>query len=63
MKINLGKADRILRIVVGLAIIGAGVYFGSWVGVIGMILLVTGFINFCPIYHLIGINTCSLDKK
>ena len=55
---NVGGIDKILRIVVGLALISL-VFVGPhtmW-GWIGILPLVTGLINFCPLYPLIGINT------
>lgn len=65
MKINVGKPDKIVRIVLGVVIIGLGVYFGSWWGILGLVLLLTGFMNFCPIYHILGISTCKchVDNK
>lgn len=59
MKANVGGIDRILRIVVGLALVGWVLFAGgpvwAWVGVVA---IATGFINFCPLYPLLGINTC-----
>lgn len=66
MKMNVGKADRIVRIVLGLVIIGIGVWLKSWWGLIGLIPLGTALINFCPIYHLLGVSTCRIkpiEKK
>ena len=57
MKYNVGGIDRKLRIVVGLAIIAAGVYFQNWLGVIGLIPLLTGTFSWCPIYALFGMST------
>jgi len=57
MKSNVGGIDKILRIVVGLAIIGWGVMTQNWWGAIGLIPLVTAVVNFCPLYALLGINT------
>lgn len=57
MKINMGSLDRILRVVAGLVIIGAGIAFRSWWGVIGVILLATAAIGFCPLYTLLGVST------
>lgn len=59
MKANVGGIDRILRIAVGLALV-AWVLFANgpvwaWVGVV---LLATGLINFCPAYHILGISSC-----
>lgn len=58
MKINVGSTDRILRVVAGITIIGAGIYFNSLWGVIGLIPLLTGLFRFCPAYKLLGINSC-----
>jgi hypothetical protein len=61
MTSNVGKIDKILRIVLGLAIIAYGVIEESWLGVIGIIPLATGLINWCPVYYPFGINT-TCDK-
>lgn len=55
---NVGKTDKIIRIAVGLAIIIAGVVMNSWLGVIGLIPLLTGVISWCPLYCPLKINTC-----
>jgi hypothetical protein len=57
MKFNVGAADRILRIVVGLGLLGL-VFFGpttpwGWVGVVP---LATGLAGTCPLYTLLGIS-------
>ncbi len=57
MKINMGSVDRVLRVVAGLVIIGAGIAFRSWWGVIGVIPLATAAIGFCPLYALLGVST------
>ena len=56
---NVGSADRLIRIVLGLVLI-ALVFVGPqtpW-GWIGVVPLVTGFLRMCPLYSLIGVNTC-----
>lgn len=58
MKPNVGSADRIVRIIAGLAIIGAGVYYKAWWGVIGVVPLATAALNFCPLYMPFGLSTC-----
>lgn len=58
MQRNVGSADRILRIIAGLGIIAAGMYFGSWWGAIGGVPLLTGLIGWCPPYAMFGISTC-----
>ena len=60
MKANVGGIDRILRIAVGalLIVLAALNVIGAW-GYIGVLLVATGLIRFCPAYPLLGINTCS----
>lgn len=57
MKQNVGGIDRILRILVGLAVIGWGLYAQNWLGAIGLVPLVTGLINWCPAYLPFGLST------
>ena len=57
MEKNVGSADKILRIIIGIGIIGAGVYYQSWWGAIGAIPILTAVVNFCPAYTLIGLST------
>ena len=57
MKSNMGKVDRIIRFIIGLVIIIWGIAAGSWWGLIGLIPLLTVFINWCPLYTLLGIST------
>lgn len=58
MKKNIGSLDRIIRIILGLAILGAGYYYESWFGLIGLVPLFTAAINWCPLYLPCGLNTC-----
>ena len=58
MKRNMGSADRIVRIIVGLGFIGAGIYYQSWLGVIGIVPLATAIVGWCPAYLPFGISTC-----
>ncbi len=68
MKTNVGSTDKIIRIV--LAVIFAVLYFtGTVTGTFGMVLLVLGgvflatsLIGFCPLYTLVGMNTCAVKK-
>jgi hypothetical protein len=57
MKSNMGKTDRIIRIIAGLAIGAAGIYFKSWWGLVGAVLLVTALIGWCPLYYPFRIST------
>lgn len=64
MKANVGGIDRVLRIVVGLvlmALAAAGI-IGVW-GWIGVVPLGTGLIRWCPVYPLLGINSCPMKKS
>jgi hypothetical protein len=64
MKLNVGNIDRILRIVVGLALIGATLagMLPVW-GWIGVVPLLTGVFKFCPAYTLLGMSTCPMEQK
>ena len=57
MKANVGGIDRILRILVGLGIIGWGVWAQSWWGAIGAVPLLTGVMGWCPFYVPFGWST------
>jgi hypothetical protein len=63
MKLNVGGIDRILRIVVGLALIALTLFgqIGVW-GWIGLVPLLTGAFGFCPLYTMLGMNTCAMKK-
>ncbi|WP_420567518.1 YgaP family membrane protein [Thalassovita sp.] len=55
---NVGGIDKILRIVIGAAlIVGALMGYGIWMW-IGLVPLLTGLSGFCPLYKLVGVNTC-----
>ena len=57
MKCNVGGADRVARIVAGLAIVAAGAYFKSWWGAVGVVPILTGTFRWCPAYLPFGIDT------
>jgi hypothetical protein len=61
---NVGGIDRILRIVVGLVLIGlAATGTVGWWGWLGIVLLATGALGWCPPYAIFGFNTCAMKKK
>ncbi len=63
-KNNVGKIDRIIRIVVGILLVGNVFYaLQNPIGWIGVILIVTGIVGKCPLYSIIGINTKPLAEK
>lgn len=63
MKANVGGLDRILRFVVGAALLAltASGAIGLW-GLIGIVLVATAAFRFCPAYRLVGLNTCPLQS-
>lgn len=61
---NEGPLDRSLRIILGLALLSQ-VFIGPqtlW-GLIGLVPLATGLAGYCPLYRIIGLNTCPLKKQ
>lgn len=58
MTANVGSADKIIRIIIGLGLIGWGIYAKSWWGAIGVVPLLTAFLNYCPLYSVCGMKTC-----
>lgn len=58
MTANVGGADKVIRIVAGLAILGLGLAFKSYWGLVGLLPLITGLVGFCPAYVIFGISTC-----
>ena len=68
MKANMGGADRIIRILI--AVVAAVLYFSGTisetVGIVAMVVagifLLTSLISFCPLYTILGINTCPTKK-
>jgi hypothetical protein len=61
---NVGGIDKIIRIVLGLVLIGLAVTgtVGMW-GYLGIVPLATALIGWCPPYALLGMNTCSVKKN
>ena len=60
---NVGRLDQIIRIVVGILFIAlayTGV-IGNW-GYIGVIPLLTGLMRWCPLYTILGLQTCPLHE-
>lgn len=57
-EVNLGTIDRVLRILAGVSLLSF-VAFGTpaWVGLAGLVLVLTAAIGFCPLYALLGLRT------
>lgn len=64
MKSNVGGVDRVLRVVVGLALVvlAATGVVGLW-GWIGVVPLITGALGFCPAYTMFGWNSCPAQRR
>jgi hypothetical protein len=65
MSVNVGRAERIIRVVVGLALLSLLFLVGNdwrWV-VIGLIPLLTGLAGWCPAYFIFGASTCSFMPR
>lgn len=58
MKANVGGIDKWVRILVGVALIAWAATGGPVWAWIGVVALASGLFNFCPLYRLLGINTC-----
>lgn len=61
MKCNVGKTEKWIRIAAGIVIIGLGIYYGSWWGIIGIVPIITGLIRYCPVSALLGVSTCAAE--
>ncbi|WP_417247804.1 DUF2892 domain-containing protein [Celeribacter sp.] len=65
-KKNVGSLDRILRIVLGVALLAGFVINGAsgygWLYLIGIVPLATGLMSSCPLYSLFGMSTCPMKK-
>ena len=57
MRLNVGGFDRILRFVAGLVILGAGYYYKSWWGLLGLGPLLSAVFRFCPAYLPFGLSS------
>jgi hypothetical protein len=69
MKTNVGALDRIVRIVLGLVLLAFALGFlapgtgYNWLGWIGVIPLATAAMGSCPLYSLLGLSTCPVEKR
>lgn len=68
MKANVGGIDKVLRIVAGVVLLALTFVLksesGLWLwGLIGIVPLATGLMNWCPAYSLFGMSTCQVEQK
>ncbi len=62
MKCNVGSIDRLIRIILGLAIAVIGIIFDSWWGLVGLVPLATGLFQLCPLYIPFKLSTVKKEK-
>ena len=67
LKNNVGGIDRILRVILGVALI-AGFFMNAdasmrWLYLLGIIPLATGLLGTCPLYTILGLSTCPMKKS
>ncbi|TGK19302.1 DUF2892 domain-containing protein [Leptospira fluminis] len=67
MKVNEGTLDRILRVVIGMTLVGVGFWSKTWTGgflvIIGWIPVLTGLIGWCPFYALFGFHSYRVKRS
>ena len=62
MKSNVGQIDKTARLVLGLALIAWAATSGPVWAWIGVVPIATALFSFCPLYSLIGVNTCQIKQ-
>ncbi len=62
MKKNIGSADKVIRVLLGVAVILLGIIFHSWWGLVGIIPLFTALVGTCPAYLACGVSTTNKSK-
>lgn len=66
MKPNVGGIDRAVRVVIGLGLLSLLFLLdgnAKWFGLIGIVPLLTAGMSFCPLYSLVGVNTCPASQR
>jgi hypothetical protein len=69
MTANVGMLDRIVRVAIGLVLLGYAMRIGfadtgwNWVGWIGVIPILTALFGYCPLYSFLGFSTCAMERR
>jgi Protein of unknown function (DUF2892) len=66
MNVNVGRTDKLVRIIVGVGLLS--LFFllkgdARLLGLIGIVPLATGVVGYCPLYSMLGLNTCPTRTK
>jgi hypothetical protein len=62
---NIGSVDRVLRVVIGAALLAFAIFSAqpyAWIGYIGVVPLLTAALGWCPLYSILGVATCPVKK-
>lgn len=66
MSTNVGSIDRVIRVIVGIALLWYAAFAPAsgfnWIGWIGVVPLLTALFGVCPLYSLVGISTCPAKR-
>ena len=65
MNVNVGGADKVIRIVAGIVVVS--LFFvlkgdARWLGLIGVVPLATGLVGYCPLYSVLRLSTCAKTR-
>jgi hypothetical protein len=63
VKNNVGNVDRLARMLFGMTILGLGLAYHSWWGLLGVVPLLTAALRWCPAYLPLGLNTCRVPVR
>jgi Protein of unknown function (DUF2892) len=65
MSKNVGSIDKILRVIIGLALLAFAFFSGhayAWIGYLGIVPLLTAALGTCPLYSILGMSTCPVKR-
>ena len=66
MKANVGNTERVIRMVVGIALLSLLFILegnAKYIGLLGLVLVVTAALSWCPAWALLGVNTCPAETR
>jgi Protein of unknown function (DUF2892) len=66
MNVNLGRTDKLIRIIVGAGVLSLLFLLkgdARLLGLVGIVPLATGLVGYCPLYSLLGLNTCPTKTR